>query len=345
MASGIVFEEEEIQRIITNLVFPIEEPIQLVPRQKKKRVLILSGPTACGKTALSLLLAQGMAAEIISADSMQVYRGMDIGTAKISQKERQRIPHHLIDIRDVDNPFNVVDFYYEARNLCAKIHTRDAPVIVAGGAGFYLRAFLFGPPSGPPSVPSLRSKLEEEIESLGNAQLYERLYQLDPDYAKTITINDKQKIVRGLEIISLTHEKVSTLSWQNRLEPQDYDFHCWFLYRPRDILYQRIEKRCEAMLEEGLIEEVRGLIELGLENNPTASQAIGYKHVLDYLKTPQQKSDYEHLVHKFKVASRRYAKRQFTWFRKQPFFRWLNVEEFSLEQACDMIIQEFESRE
>ncbi len=157
-------------------------------------------------------LAQAIDGEIISADSMQVYKGMDIGTAKALPEERLLVPHHLIDIRQIHESFNVVDFYYEARQACQQIFDRGNVPIVVGGSGFYLHTLLYGPPSGPPSVPELRLSLEEEMERLGSEILFERLHQLDPQYAKTITKNDKQKIVRALEIMALTNKKVSKLS-------------------------------------------------------------------------------------------------------------------------------------
>ena len=218
---------------------------------------------------------------------MQVYRGMDIGTAKPTLEERALVPHHLIDIREVTDNFNVVDFYYEARHSCQIVTERDNVPIFAGGSGFYIHSLLFGPPSGPPSVPELRKGLEEEIEKYGSEILYERLRQLDPHYAATITKNDKQKIVRALEIITLTGKKVSKLSWKSRHRPQNYDFHCWFLYRPKEHLYRRIEKRCEKMLQDGFLEEVKALVNLGIKTNPSASQAIGYRQALDYLETSQ----------------------------------------------------------
>ncbi len=344
VASGLVFEHEEIQRILSNLCFPVEEPIPLLPKKKKKRVLVLAGPTGCGKTALSLILAKAIGGEIISADSMQVYRGMDIGTAKIRTEEQEGVPHHLIDIRNLSEGFNVVDFYYEARNACSKIHARDNIPIVVGGAGFYLRALLHGPPGGPPSVDGVRAKLESEMDVFGPDVLYERLVQHDPDYAQTITCHDRQKIIRALEIMVLTGEKVSAYTWDYYSEPRDYAFHCWFLHRPRDLLYQRIEDRCHEMLEQGLLDEVLDLEKKGLRSNLSASQSIGYRQCLNYLDSQQTNKDYEELLFRFQVSSRRYAKRQFTWFRKEPFFRWLNMEILDEENLCDIILNDLDPR-
>jgi tRNA dimethylallyltransferase len=302
---------------------------------------LLAGPTACGKTTLSLMIAEKVMGEIISADSMQVYRGMDIGTAKVSQEDRAKIPHHLIDIRHVQEPLNVVDFYYEAYSCIESILARDRVPIIVGGSGFYFRALLFGPPGGPPSLPNLRQSLEKELEKSGSEVMYKKLKDFDPLYAATITPGDKQKIVRALEIVTLTGEKVSKLDWKRDQPKRDYDFRPWFLYRPKEALYPRINERCDQMLDSGLIEEVGELIKQGLASNSSASQAIGYRQVLDYLKTTQTPEEYEKFVHKFKTASRHYAKRQFTWFRKEPLFRWLNIEVHDFEIAADMIIRDY----
>jgi tRNA dimethylallyltransferase len=336
-------EKEEIERIY--LGFAVEAQKLTSNLQKpKKRVIVLAGPTCVGKSAFAMTMAQGMGAEIISADSMQVYRGMDIGTAKPSAEDLKLVPHHLIDIRNVNENFNVVDFYYEARHCCQLIHARDNVAIVVGGSGFYVHSLIYGPPSGPPSVPELRKSLEDEIEHLGPEALFERLKQLDPHYASTITKHDKQKIVRALEIITLTGKKVSKLSWKARRKPQNYDFRCWFLFRPKEVLYNLIEKRCDKMLSEGFLEEVQRLEKEGLRTNPSACQAIGYRQALDYLQTQQSREDYKKFVDDFKQASRNYAKRQFTWFRREPMFHWLDLDLHDPEVALDMITQDFEAR-
>lgn len=325
----------------SNTLAPFEKKIIDLPRVKPKKIILLAGPTACGKTALSLMLAKALKGEIISADSMQVYKGMDIGTAKIAEEEQLGIPHYLINIRSIQESFNIVDFYKEATQCCESILARDKVPIIVGGTGFYFRALLYGPPQGPPSVADLRHQLEEDIRKFGPEALYEKLKTIDPAYAATITAGDKHKIVRALEIITLTGESVSKLSWQREKVTSDFRFCAWFLHRPRTILYERIEKRCETMLDAGLIEEVVALEKEGLRNNSSASQAIGYRQVLEYLKTERTAIDYEHLDREFKMASRHYAKRQFTWFRKEPIFRWLDIEMHDFEIAADMIIQDY----
>ena len=167
---------------------------------------------------------------------------------------------------------------------------------------------------------------------------------LDPEYASTITPRDTHKIVRALEIMSITDEKVSNLSWNNIKEWSQYDFCCWFLHRSKPLLYQRIEERCDEMLKKGLLDEVKTLEKKGLKENSSASQSIGYRHCLKYLNSKQTPQDYNEMVRSFKVDSRRYAKRQFTWFKKEPLFRWISVEDHDLETVADIIMNEYSSR-
>lgn len=342
-SSQSTIEKEEIERIFLGFALEAQKQITSNLQKPKKKAIVISGPTASGKSAFALSLAEQIGGEIISADSMQVYRGMDIGTAKASKEDRERVPHHLLDIREITESFNVVDFYYEARHCCQQVLAREGIPIIVGGSGFYLHSLLYGPPSGPPSVPELRKALEDEIEKLGSDILYERLKGLDPQYASTITKNDKQKIVRALEILTLTGKKVSKLAWKGRRKSLNYNFRCWFLYRPKENLYKRIDDRCEKMLEDGFLEEVEKLDKLGLRTNSSASQAIGYRQALDFLQTKKTKADYRHFVDSFKQASRNYAKRQFTWFRREPIFRWLDLDLHDQEVAQEMIRQDYES--
>lgn len=341
MTSHTSFEEKQLQDLLNPFAIPLKQKIPIIP--KKKRIIVLAGPTAVGKTKLSLSMAKAIGGEIVSADSMQVYRGMDIGTAKIRPEERGPIRHHLVDSRDLDESFNVVDFYHEANQAFHEIFARDHVPIVVGGTGFYIHALLYGPPKGPPSKPDLRFQLEKEMSDQGPIALYERLKNLDPDYAKTITVRDRHKIVRALEIITLTQQKVSFFQ-PSREMTHDYDFRCWFVYMPKEVLYSRIEKRCDEMLTEGFVEEVRRLEKEGLRKNTSASQAIGYRQCLEFLSTPQTADDHAHFVDAFKQASRRYAKRQFTWFRKEPLFRWLNLDACGTDTALEMMIQDYELR-
>ncbi len=337
---GTTLEKQKVERLYFGLALEAQKQITFNLQHPKKQVIVIAGPTGCGKSAFALALAEKIGGEIVSADSMQVYRGMDIGTAKPTQEERLKVPHHLIDIKDISENFNVVDFYYEARQACQAILSRNNVPIVVGGSGFYLHSLIFGPPVGPPSVPEIRKKIEGEMEKRGSENLYEQLRQFDPEYASTVTKSDKQKIIRALEIIELTGKKVSKLAWKSKVKPLSYNFHCWFLTRERDHLYRRIDKRCERMLQEGLIDEVRQLEKEGIRENPSTAQAIGYRQALNYLATAQTESDYHQFVEAFKRASRNYAKRQLTWFRREHLFRWLDLDLHDDDLAQDIIYQD-----
>lgn len=342
MSSGATFEQEGIRTAVPKSPFlPLKK--KNLPDQdfKKDKVLLIAGPTAVGKTELSLALAKLVGGEIVSADSMQVYRGMNIGTAKVSAAERAEVPHHLIDIRHVRESFNVVDFYYAAKGAIRSITARNRVPIIVGGSGFYFRALLHGPPKGPPPQYELRAELEKELERLGLEQMYERLQEVDPDYASTITCNDRVKIIRALEIITVTGKKVSSISWSREEEMSDYDYRAWFCYRPRPVLNGRINARCDAMLSQGLVDEVKRLDAEGIRDNPSAAQAIGYRQCLEYLLGPQRPDEFAAFAERLKTATRQYAKRQFTWFRKEPLFRWLNIEAHDQEIALDILLKDF----
>lgn len=331
-------------RLLENVALNVQEEVIANSGFGSKKVIVLAGPTGAGKTLLSLRLAERLGAEIISADSMQVYRGMDVGTAKVTKAEREKIPHHLIDICNIDDPFNVKDYYEEAMGACRDILNRGRVPLVVGGTGFYLHALLYGPPAGPGANPAIRAMLEEEECRFGLELLYEKLVRLDPEYAKHISINDRHKILRALEIIEISGRRVSSFEWKDRQPLAFFDWRCWFVHWPRPILYKRLENRCEEMLASGLLEEVVQLDRAGIRKNRTACQAIGYRQTLEFLDTAQTSQDYEAYVDKLKQASRHLAKRQFTWFRKESIFRWLNLEEHPPEEVLNMIIEDFESK-
>lgn len=320
-------------------------------RQKKsekrrgRRILVIAGPTGSGKTQLGLSLAQVAGGEIVSSDSCQIYRGMDIGTAKATPEERSIVAHHLIDLCGLDQLYNVAEFCRDAKKSFEEIISRENIPIVVGGSGFYIHALLYGPPHGPPSSPQLRQQLEKQMQELGADVLYERLQMLDSDYAATISERDRHKIIRALEIMTLSEKRVSDFPKPNQLQEQDYDFRCWFIYYPRERLYSRVEMRCDEMLHKGFLEEVRDLEKKGLRNNSSASQAIGYRQALAYLESGQTAHDFEIFVTQFKRASRHYVKRQFTWFRKEPLFRWLNCDEYGPERLKEIILQDFEQND
>lgn len=334
---GSSTELETVSEALQQLCVEVrKQPIENSPSSKPK-VVVISGPTACGKSAFAMLLAKCIGGEIISADSMQVYRQMDVGTAKPSVDEQLEIPHHLVDIQDLTSPYTVVDFFEAATTACQTVLQRGNIPIVVGGSGFYIHTLIYGPPQGPPPDPIVRKRLQEEMVQKGPKILFDRLKRLDPEYAETITEGDKHKIVRALEIIAVTGQKVSAIQWHERCQTNEFDFRCWFLYRPKQSLYQRIETRCDQMITAGLVEETQSLLKAGLKENPAASQSIGYRQCIDFLNSEQTEQDYQNFVTKFKQASRNYAKRQFTWFRREPLFKWLDVDTHDFENVMEIV--------
>lgn len=308
----------------------------------KRTVILLSGPTGSGKTDVSLRLASMVDGEIISVDSMQVYRGMDIGTAKVSLEDRQRIPHYLIDICHVQELFNAVDFYYQAMHACQNILSRNKVPILVGGSGFYFHTFLSGPPGGPPADREFRDQLALYIQDHGLSFLYENLCQKDPEYARTITKNDKNKIVRALEIIHLTGRKVSEHSWS--MEPQEsreYNCRGWFLSPPKELLRDNIQLRCQKMLEDNLIGEVRGLLEQGIRENSSASKAIGYREWIEFIDQGSPEEAYEAVKQKFITNTCQYTKKQRTWFKRYPVFRELPTLGLTAETLAGKIAEDY----
>ncbi|MBS0656010.1 MAG: tRNA (adenosine(37)-N6)-dimethylallyltransferase MiaA, partial [Verrucomicrobia bacterium] len=305
-------QDTDLETVYEKVAISVQEQFTAYLRHGSKRVIVIAGPTGVGKTALSLRLAERIGGEIISADSMQVYRGLDIGTAKATKEERERIPHHLIDIRDISEPFNVKDFHQEATLACQDILSRGKIPIVVGGTGFYIHAFLYGPPAGPGSDSLIREQLRIEEERFGIELLYDKLMLLDPIYGASICKNDKHKILRALEIIEISGKKVSDFAWKDREAVPFFDCRCWFIFMPRELLYQRLEKRCEEMLAQGLLDEVLRLDRAGVRNFRTVSQAIGYRQTLEFFDSAQTPDDYAVYIEKLKQASRHLAKRQFT---------------------------------
>jgi len=268
---------------------------------------------------------------------------MNIGSAKVTLDQRNKIPHHMIDICDIKDDFNVVKFHGKAHSICNEIIKRNKTPIIVGGSGFYIQNFLYGPPKGPPANLLIRKRLEEEINNLGINVLYEKLQKLDPIYAKTITKNDKNKIIRALEIIQLTNNKVSSFSVNKSID-NNYDYRCWFLYLPQDQLNTKIEIRCKTMIRQGLISEVQALIKQGLIKNKVASQAIGYKQCIEFLSQEPTDASRQQFLEKFIKASKDYSKKQITWFKNKLFFRWLNLDKIGYEVSQQYIIKDFNQK-
>ena len=281
----------------------------------KPKTIIIAGPTASGKTRFSVELALATEAEIINADSMQIYRGMDIGTAKPTVEERKGIPHHLLDVVDPDEPFNAAAFRSMALPIAGEIGRRDRVNFVVGGTGLYIKALLGGLFSCPPADMELRNQLNQEWETLGPVRLYERLKRQDPASVSKIHPNDRIRVLRALEIMHLTHQLPSAL-----IESHGFAEHVLtplkiYLNREREDLYHRINKRCEAMVEAGLARETEGLLNKGYSSALKPMKAIGYRHMVRYLKGDWSMAE---ALEKLKRDTRRYAKRQVTWFKADP---------------------------
>ncbi len=285
----------------------------------RKNILAIAGPTASGKTSLSLRLAQELGGEILCCDSMQIYRGMDIGTAKPTHEEMGGVVHHLLDIADPRESFSVADYVPLAKAAVNDVLSRGKLPIFCGGTGLYLDAFLTDNIySDAGSDPALRASLEEEAADKGALALWSRLLALDPESANAIHPNNVKRVVRALEICLLTGTPKSEWDRRSRMAPSPYHALVFGLFYPeRAELYERVDRRVEIMMEQGLEKEVRGLYEKGLlPEGSTASQAIGYKEMLSYLEGG---STLDEAIEAIKLATRRYAKRQITWFGSKDY--------------------------
>ncbi len=286
----------------------------------KSKLLCLLGPTAVGKTEIAIQLAQRLNAEIVSVDSRQIYRQMDIGTAKPTAEEQQAARHHLIDCVDIDQPFSVADYQRLADTAIANIQSRNKQVLLVGGAGLYFRAIVDGLFEGPGADTTLRKRLEQEAAQHGVHVLHDRLRDCDPVSADRIHPNNVVRVVRALEVYELTGVPMSQHQQEWHQEKQRYPFTAFGLTMPREQLYQRIERRVDVMLEKGLIAEVESLLKAGYARDTTALQSFGYKELIAYI---DGNCTYPEAVSQLKQNTRRFAKRQLTWFRKDNRIAWL----------------------
>jgi tRNA dimethylallyltransferase len=300
---------------------------------------ILAGPTACGKTAVSLDLAGHIGAEIVALDSMSLYRGMDIGTAKATTAERQRVPHHLIDILDPHEEYSVAQYVAAAGDACTRIVARGRVPLFVGGTGLYLRAILRGVFEGPPADWDLRRRLEDQYSQPG--ALHRRLAEVDPATARRLHPNDQQRIIRALEIYVLTGRPASELQQQHPLPEDQRPAGVFWLSPPREWLYERINLRVQQMIDAGLVDEVRGLLRLPQPLSRTARQALGYREVIEYLHAQQSLApsrhprDHDHhtlvtrslaeTIEQIQTNTRQFAKRQHTWFRNLQECRAIEI--------------------
>lgn len=297
--------------------------------ERLQQCWFLAGPTACGKSQLALELAPRINAELISMDSMAIYRGMDIGTAKPSIADQARAVHHLIDVIDPSQEFSVAEYVQAAIGCVDDILDRGRTPVFVGGTGLYLRSLLRGVFEGPPADPQVRGHLEREIERIGPQALHDQLRQKDSVTAERLHPNDTRRVVRALEVFELTGQPLSAQQQQPPRLTETHAAHIYWLSPPRDWLYERINRRVDQMLADGLLDEVRRLIERPEGLSQTARQALGYKELIEFLNNDRP---WDAAVDMIKTRTRQFAKRQHTWFR-------------NLEECCELPIQDGESSE
>jgi tRNA dimethylallyltransferase len=292
--------------------------------EDKPKVIAVMGPTAVGKTGLVVALAREFGAEVINADSMQVYRYMDIGTAKPTPTEKVDIPHHLLDIVNPDEDFDAHRYSQLARSVIEDLARRGTPAIAAGGTGLYLRAFFHGLFPGAPADRFLREQLRLEAESDGGAGLYRRLHRVDPVTANRLHPNDLFRIIRALEVWQISGKPMSVLHDEHRFREQPFLILKIGLRRPRAELHERINQRVESMMERGLLEEAKSLLERGYGPELKSMQALGYRHMVQHLTSGVKLSE---AARTMKRDTRRYAKRQMTWFGRDQEINWFHPKE------------------
>ena len=302
---------------------------------QKNKVIVICGPTASGKTALSIELAKQIHGEIVSCDSMQIYKDMNIGTAKPTPEEMQGIKHYLIGYVSPEQRYSVADYKADAKKAIKEIIKKGKMPIVVGGTGLYLDSLIYE--IGYQDIQldeEYRKKLEEEVEEKGLEALYERAKQIDATAIEKISPNDKKRILRILEIYHATGKTKTEQEIESRKKEVEYDYKVYALDWDRQTLYDRINKRVDMMIEQGLIEEVKQILDK-YDTFPTAMQGLGYKEVVEYL---EKKLTKEEMIEKIKMETRRYAKRQLTWFRKNKQTIWLNAAD-DIQSNIDIILK------
>ena len=288
-----------------------------------KRVIVITGPTATGKTALSVALARRIGGEVVSADSMQIYRRMDIGTAKVTAEEAEGVPHHMVDVAEPEESFSVSRWVEMAAACCEDILARGRVPIITGGTGLYIDSLLSGRDfaAAPDADPELRLRLSVEYDAIGGEAFREKLRSVDPERAEKLHAADKKRLTRAMEVYLLTGETITAHDERTKALPPRYESLRFALsYANRDTLYERIDRRVDIMAEMGLFEEVEGLLRGGLAEGCTAMQAIGYKEPAAYFAG---RCSREEAIEKIKLESRRYAKRQLTWLRRDEGLHWI----------------------
>ena len=288
---------------------------------EKQKVIVICGPTASGKTALSIELAKKINGEIVSADSMQIYKDMDIGTAKPTKEEMGEIQHYLLDFVSPEERYSVAQYKQDAKKAIKEIIAKGKTPIIVGGTGLYVDSLIYEIEYNDIKLDEeYRKYLEKIAEEQGLEELYKKAVEIDPEAMKKISLNDKKRIMRVLEIYHSTGKTKTEQEKESRKNPVEYDYRVFAINWDREILYERINKRVDIMVDQGLIEEVKEILNK-YDTFPTAMQGLGYKEVVDYLNGAYTK---EEMIEKIKLETRRYAKRQLTWFRKNKQTIWLD---------------------
>lgn len=326
-----------------NLFLLLEKKVGRRLTKKLPTILVITGPTGSGKTKLAHLISKIIPSELISADSRQIYKGLNIGTSKPTKSDIKNFNYHLIDIRNPDEKYSAGEFQIDGRKAISKIITKNKLPIVVGGTGLYIRALIDGLSENIESDLDLRLKFEEEIKEKGLNSLFLKLKKVDPKTAKVIDSKNPRRIIRALEVYYLTEKPISELHSERE---KDNLFNPIFvgLNWERDKLYSRIDIRVEEMLENGFLLEVKNLLEKGFDDKLQSMQSVGYKEMLLHLKNPKeivsQKLSYDEAVNEMKKNTRRFAKRQLTWFRKESRTNWINIsDETEFENISKKVVE------
>ncbi len=303
--------------------------------RKRQRIVIITGPTATGKTDAAVDFAEKHGGEIVSADSMLVYRHMDIGTAKPTKEQMARVVHHMVDVADPFDDFSVARWQRGANDAIEKILSREKLPVVAGGTGLYIRALLY-PMSfaGAKSDEAIRQKWTEYLIESGQEKLHARLAQIDPASAGRLPAGDTRRIIRALEIYDITGKTLSEKMLEDAKRPPRYEALTMGVNLPRELLYDRINRRVDAMIEAGLVDEVRAILAMGVPRSATSMQGLGYKEIAEYI---YGECSFDEAIENLKRRTRNFAKRQITWFKKYADIAWLEAGTFKKLEKEDFL--------
>ena len=304
----------------------------MINNSEKLKIIVVCGPTGVGKTGFAIALAQPFGAQIVGADSMQIYRYMDIGTAKPTERERATVPHHMVDIADPDQEFDAASYSQLAYDCVNELLSQGKLPFVVGGTGLYIKSLIYGLSEGAPADPAVRYDLQRRLSQFGLAEMYQYLIEKDPDAGRRIHPNDSYRILRALEVYEITGQSIYVHHKLHGFRTPRFNVLHIGLKLPREQLYMRIDQRVDAMLAEGLKQEVTALLNRGYDAQLKSMQALGYRHLIDHLRDGV---DWEETVSNLKRDHRRYAKRQMTWFGAVEGMHWLTPSQ--IDEAVELI--------